>query len=62
MSATEILKELPNLTASELRLVRERLLQLAAQNEDVAICDQAALDGALMLDRLEEDDARHQSR
>jgi hypothetical protein len=31
-------------------------------SEDIAICDQAALDGALMLDRMEEDDARRQSR
>lgn len=62
MSATEILKELPNLTASEMRLVRERLLELAVRNEDIAICDQAALDGALMLDRMEEEDASRQPR
>jgi hypothetical protein len=62
MSATDILKELPNLTASEMRLIRERLVELTAQNEDIAICDQSALDAALMLDRMEEDHAPRQSR
>ncbi len=62
MSATEILNELPKLSASEMRLVRQRLLELAAQNQDTQICDQAALDGALMLDRMEEEDANRQSR
>jgi hypothetical protein len=62
MSATEITNELPKLTESELRAVRQRMLELAAQNEDVACCDQAALDSATMLDRMEEEDARRQSR
>ena len=58
----EIINELPKLTEAELRSVRQRLLELAAQNEDVELCDQAALEGAVMLDRMEEDDARHQGR
>jgi hypothetical protein len=62
VSATEIINELPELTEAELRSVRQRLLELAAQNEDVALCDQAALEGAQMLDRMEEDDARRQRR
>jgi hypothetical protein len=62
MSATEIINELPKLTESELRAVRQRMLELAAQNHDVACCDQAALDGATILDRMEEDDARRQRR
>ena len=33
MSATEIINELPKLTEAELRLVRQRLLELAAQNQ-----------------------------
>jgi hypothetical protein len=52
MSVTEIINELPKLTEAELRSVRRRLLELAAQNEDIALCDQAALEGAAMLDRL----------
>ena len=62
MSATEIINELPKLTEAELRSVRRRLLELAAQNEDIAICDQAALDGAVILDRMEDEDARRQPR
>jgi hypothetical protein len=62
MSATEIINELPRLTEPELRLVRQRLLELAVQNQDIELCNQAALDGALMFDRMEEDDALRQSR
>jgi hypothetical protein len=60
MSASEIINELPKLTESERRAVRQKLLELAAQNEDVELCNQAALEGAKMLDRLEEEDARRQ--
>jgi hypothetical protein len=60
MSAAEILSELPKLTEAERRAVRHKLSELAAENGDVALCDQAALEGAMMLDRMEEEDARHQ--
>ena len=62
MSATEILNELPKLTEAERRLVRQRLLELAEENDAVALCNQAALDGARMLDRMEDKDARRESR
>ena len=62
MSATEILNELPKLTEAERRAVRQVLLELAEQNEDVAACNQAALEGAMMFDRMEDEDARRQSR
>jgi hypothetical protein len=62
VSATEIINELPKLTEAELKSVRRRLLEIAAQNEDVALCDHAAQEGAAMLDRMEEEDARHQRR
>ena len=62
MSATEILNELPKLTEAERRAVRQKLSELASENEDLAICNQAALDGAMMLDRMEEEDARRQPR
>ena len=62
MSATEIINELPKLTEAELRSVRQRLLELAAQNQDIELCNQAALEGAVMLDRMEEEDARDQGR
>ncbi len=62
MSVAEILKELPKLTEAERRQVREELLQIANANPDIALCNQTALEGAVMLDRLEDEDARHRSR
>ena len=62
MSATEIINDLPKLTGAELRAVRRKLVELAAENEDVASCDQSALEGARMLDQMEAEDARRQSR
>ena len=58
MSANEIISELPKLSEADRRAVREKLLELAAQNEDINSCNQAALEGALMLDRMEDEDAR----
>jgi hypothetical protein len=62
VSATEIINELPKLTDAERRAVREKLSELAAQNEDIQACNQAALEGALMLDRMENEDARSKPR
>ena len=60
MSAAEIINELPKLTEADLRLVRQRLVEIAAQNQDIELCNQAALDGAMMLERMEDDDAHPQ--
>jgi hypothetical protein len=62
MSAAEIIKELPKLTEADRRAIREVLLEIANQDLDVALCNQAALEGAMMLDRMEDEDARRQSR
>jgi hypothetical protein len=62
MSATEILNELPKLAEADRRAIRQVLLELAEKNDDVAACNQAALEGAIMLDRMEDEDARRQSR
>ena len=62
MSATELINELPKLTEAELRMVRQRLIEIASQNHDIDLCNQTALDGAVMLDRMEDEDARRQSR
>jgi hypothetical protein len=62
VSATEIINELPKLTDAERRAVRQRLLDLANRDEDIALCNQATLEGAIMLDRLEEQDPRHEPR
>jgi hypothetical protein len=62
MSAAEIIRELPKLTEADRRAIREALLEIANQDPEVALCNQAALEAAMMLDRMEDDDARSQSR
>jgi hypothetical protein len=61
MSAAEIINELPKLTGADRRAIRQVLLEIANQNQDVALCNQSVMEGAMMLDR-KEDDARRQSR
>ena len=58
MSVSEIISELPRLTESERRAVWQKLVEIADEEEEVALCNRAALDGATMLDRMEEADAR----
>ena len=62
MSVAEIIKALPSLTEAERRAIREMLLEIANQDPEVAACNQTALDGAKLLDRMEDEDARRQSR
>lgn len=62
MSADEIIRELPKLTEADRRAIREVLLEIANSNPDVALCNQTALEGAQLLDRMEDEDARRQSR
>src|SRR5580765_4208910 len=62
VSASEIIKELPKLSEADRRAIREGLLEIANQDPDIALCNQAALEGAMMLDRMEDEDARRQSR
>jgi len=58
MSAAEIIEELPKLTEAEKRLIRRRLVELAAENADIEACNEAAAQGAILLDRMEEEDGR----
>lgn len=58
----EIIRELPKLTEQERRAVRQVLLDIANQDEDIATCNQSALEGAMMLDRMEDEDALRKSR
>jgi hypothetical protein len=58
MSATEILNELPKLTEAVRRAVRQKLAELAAENEDNALCDQTAQIEFSELDKQEDDDRR----
>ena len=62
MSAADIIRELPKLTEADRRAIREVLLEIANENPDVALCNQTALEGAMLFDRMEDDDARRQSR
>jgi hypothetical protein len=62
MSAAEIIDELPRLSEAERRLVHQRLIELAAQNEGVELCNQSALEGATMLDPSEGDGGLHPRR
>jgi len=57
MSAAEIIDELPKLTEAERRAIRHKLVEFAAQNEEIGLCDRAALEGAMLLDRMEDEDA-----
>jgi len=62
MSAVEIIRELPTLSEAERRKIREVLLQIANQDPDVALCNRVAEEGAMLLDRIEDEDASGQSR
>ena len=62
MSATQIINELPKLTEAGRRAVRQRLQELADENTDIQMCNEMAVEGAMMLDRMEEDDARRDQR
>ncbi len=60
MSAAEIIKELPKLTEADRRAIAEVLLQIVNQDPDITQCNQAALEGAMMFDRMEDEDASRQ--
>ena len=62
MSATQIINELPKLTEADRRAVRQKLQELADENADIHLCNEMAVEGAMMLDRLEEEDARRDQR
>ena len=59
MSAPEIIQELPKLSPAERQTVRRVLADLAANEEDVQVCNQVATEAAMMFDRMEEEDDRH---
>ena len=53
MSAAQIIDELPKLTPADLLAVRRKLIEIGEENEGVAHCDAAALEGAQLLDQME---------
>jgi hypothetical protein len=60
VSASEIIKELPNLSEAERRAVLNKLRELTVRDEDARLCEQAADEQAAELDRLEEPAANYQ--
>ena len=54
VSASEIIKELSKLSEAERRAILNKLRELAGQDEDVRVCEQAASEQAVELDRVEE--------
>jgi uncharacterized membrane protein len=60
VTAAEIIQALPELSPAERRTVRRALSDLAAKEENVQLCNQAATKAAMMFDRMEEGDARRQ--
>ena len=54
MSVAQIIDELPMLTSADLRAVRRKLVELCEENEDIALCDATALEGAQSLDQMED--------
>ena len=58
MSISEIISELPRLSELERRAVWQKLVEIASEDPDVASCNPAALEGAMLLDRMEAVDAR----
>ncbi|MGD0539049.1 MAG: hypothetical protein ABSC03_15550 [Verrucomicrobiota bacterium] len=61
MSAAEIIRELPKLTADERSIIRQRLRELEAQDEGEFLND-AALTMFQELDQQEAEDARRKAR
>ena len=61
MSAAEIIEELPRLTETDRRAIRQKLVEIANADPDVALCNQSASEGAMLLDWMEDDDARRHS-
>jgi hypothetical protein len=62
MSTADIIRELPKLAEADRRAIREVLLEIANADPDIVLCNQTALEGAMMLDRMEDKDAHRKSR
>jgi hypothetical protein len=62
MSARQIIDELPKLTHAERREIARQLFALEEEVQTLADCDRRANEHSLMLDALESEDARDQSR
>ena len=56
MSMTEIIDELPRLTHHQRRELCQKIIDLEANGEDIALADEAARQGFAMLDEMEAQD------
>ena len=54
----EIIQQLPKLTPAERRAIQDKLRDLALEDDEVRLCDAAAVAGAQLLDQMEDEDAR----
>jgi len=62
MSKTEILAELPRLSHGERREIVRRLIELEEEKQILEDADRRANENFLLLDSMEAEDARNQSR
>ena len=62
MSMAEIIEELPKLSHQQRRELCQRIIAMEAQAEDLAACDQSALQGFVLLDQMEAEDQAHARR
>ena len=56
MSMAEIIKELPKLTHHQRRELCRKIVEMEVEGESIALCDEAARQGFVMLDQLEAQD------
>ena len=50
---TEIILELPRLTPHQRRELCQKIIELEAETDDIALCDKSARQGFVMLDQME---------
>jgi hypothetical protein len=58
VSATEIIAELPKLNESERRAISRRILELAAEQEEMKLADDLLMAACREIDRREAEDAK----
>jgi hypothetical protein len=59
VSAADIIAELPKLNESERRAISRRILELAAQQEEMKFADDLLLTACKEIDRRESEDAQN---
>ncbi len=62
MSLVEIIEELPRLTLAQRRVLCAKIQELESEHTELELCNQVADEALLILDQMEEKDARRTSR